>query len=38
MLEFICPTCGKFDLDEVNCESCTGVRVVDANSTASAPR
>jgi hypothetical protein len=24
MLEFICPTCGSFNLDEPGCESCTG--------------
>lgn len=24
MLEFICPTCGHFSLEEAACDSCTG--------------
>lgn len=24
MLEFICPTCGFFNLEEAVCESCSG--------------
>lgn len=24
MLEFICPTCGHFSLEEVACDSCSG--------------